>query len=314
MSSAVEKAALVALLRKGRRPWQVYAELVEETGSALRVLERELERNDHPATLFDLPVEGRAALDRVDITKALDKAAADLAAWRAAGIDVVTVLDSSYPKNLRHVDRPPLLFSAGELSPVDARSVAVVGTRNPSAEGIATAEQLAADLVSAGYTVISGLASGIDTAVHRAALASGGRTVAVVGTGLLHCYPPQNVALAQRIAHECAVVSQFWPEAPPTRRTFPMRNAVMSGMTLGTVIVEASHMSGTRIQARLALAQGRPVFLYRSLLAQPWVRELATRPATHTIGTVKDVLAVFARLTASQELGVDDSVARLPGR
>lgn len=314
MSSAVEKAALVALLRQRRRPWQVYAGLVEETGSALRVLERELEHDDGPATLFDLSAEGHDGLANVGINSALDQAAAEVVAWRADGIDVVTVLDPGYPENLRAVeDRPPLLFSAGELSPTDARSVAVVGTRNPGAEGVARAKQLVGDLVDAGYTVISGLAAGIDTAVHQAALASGGRTVGVVGTGLRHCYPPQNIGLAQRIAHRCALVSQFWPDAPPTRRTFPMRNAVMSGMTLGTVIVEASHTSGTRIQARFALAQGRPVFLYDSLLAQPWARELATRPATHTIKRAEDVLAVVERVTAGREQMADASPARLPG-
>jgi DNA processing protein len=301
MTSSVEKAAVVALLREGRRPWQIYAELVEETGSALRVLEDELERDQAPETLFALDVDGYAVPVRVDVSAALDQAAAEIAAWRRDGIEVVTVLDPRYPENLRGVhDRPPLLFAAGKLSSADARGIAVVGTRNPTGGGIATAQRLAGDLTEAGYTVVSGLARGIDTAVHVAALASGGRTIAVVGTGLRRCYPPQNLGLAQRIAHECALVSQFWPDAPPSRRSFPMRNAVMAGMTLGTLIVEASHMSGTRIQARLALAQGRPVFLHRSLLAQPWARELATRPGTHAIVSADEVMEVVDRVTAGE--------------
>lgn len=332
MPTPVEDAAFVALLREGRRPWQVYAELVEETGSALRVLEDEIERDDAQGTLFrddahstvfgedargtlfDPPVDVQAPVP-LDIRRALGRATAELAAWRADGIEIVTVLDPRYPENLRGVhDRPPLLFEAGELRPMDARALAVVGTRHPAGDSVTTARHLAGDLVDAGYTVFSGLAAGIDTAVHTAALASGGRTVAVVGTGLRHCYPPQNIELAQRIARECAVVSQFWPDAPPTRRTFPMRNAVMSGMTLGTVIVEASHTSGTRIQARLALAQGRPVFLHSSLLSQPWARELATRPGMHAITGADDVLAVVGRLSGDEELVANGLTARSPGQ
>lgn len=312
MSSPIEHAALVALLREGRRPWQVYAELVEETGSALHVLEDELERDDASETLFDLELQNRV---QVDMSAALDEAAGEVAAWRGDGIELVSVLDRGYPENLRGVhDRPPLLFVTGKLVTADARAVSVVGSRAPISAGIAAARRVAADLVDAGYTVFSGLAAGIDTAAHTASLSAGGRTVAVVGTGLRHCYPVQNIGLSQRIARECAVVSQFWPDSPPTRRSFPMRNAVMSGMTLGTVIVEASHASGTRIQARVALAQGRPVFIHRSLLAQPWARELATRPGAHAVTSAQEVLAVIERLMADEELVADEFTAETARR
>ncbi len=315
MSLPVEHAALVALLREGRRPWQVYAELVEETGSALHVLEHELDRDDAAETLFDVELKAHAAGVRVDVSGALDAAAAELVAWRSDGIELVTVLDARYPENLRAVhDRPPLLFVAGRLDQTDARALAVVGSRAPSQGTVAVARRIAGDLVDAGYTVFSGLAAGIDTAAHTAALQAGGRTVAVVGTGLRRCYPPQNAGLAQRIVSECAVVSQFWPDSPPTRRSFPMRNAVMSGMTLGTVIVEASHTSGTRTQARLALAQGRPVFVHRSLLSQAWARELATRPGAHPFTDTDEVLAIVDRLTADEELVPGEFTAGAPGR
>jgi DNA processing protein len=124
----------------------------------------------------------------------------------------------------------------------------------------------------------------------------------VIGTGLLHAYPPQNAELQSRIADRCAVVSQFWPEAPPSRRSFPMRNAVMSGMSLGTVIVEAAPTSGARVQARLALAQGRPVFLLESLLDQDWAEELATRSGTHVVKTPQEITATIERLTAAEPL------------
>jgi DNA processing protein len=151
--------------------------------------------------------------------------------------------------------------------------------------------------------VISGLAAGIDTAAHTATLARGGRTVAVIGTGLARSYPPQNEALQRRIASECAVVSQFWPDAPPSRRSFPMRNAVMSGITLATVVVEASETSGARMQARLARAQGRPVFLLASLVErQQWAREYAAQPGTHVVRSPEEITTVVERLISPGSL------------
>jgi DNA processing protein len=223
--------------------------------------------------------------------------AKEIAAWEAEGIKVVGALDARYPENLRGVEgRPPLLFLAGELKPQDARSVAVIGSRRASDDGLAAARVLAGQLAEQGFTVISGLAAGIDTAAHSAALDHGGRTVAVIGTGLRRAYPSQNAELQRRIATACAVVSQFWPEEPPSRRSFPMRNAVMSGMTLATVIVEASHTSGTRVQARFALAQGRPVFLRDTLLQQSWARELAARPGVHSFHDPAEIGATMERL------------------
>ena len=218
-----------------------------------------------------------------------------IAAWEADGIKFVSVLDPDYPENLKTVpDRPPVLFIAGELKAADARSVAVIGSRNASATGLAAAQTIAEHLVEHGFTVISGLAAGIDTAAHTAALGKGGRTVAVIGTGLRHAYPPQNAELQRRIARECAVVSQFWPDDPPSRRTFPLRNGVMSGMTLATVIVEASATSGTRVQARLALGQGRPVLLRDAVLDQDWARELAAQPGVHVFCDPEQVVAALS--------------------
>ena len=250
MSSARDRAALVALLRRGRRPWHEYAEAVEGEGSAIAVLEQEL-----------AGTQGQASLLPEDPTPLLDGAAAEISGWERDGFELVTVLDREYPENLRTVhDRPPLVFVAGGLVPQDARSIAVVGARRASGAGLAAAAAIAEALARAGYVVVSGLATGIDAAAHEAALAAGGRTVAVIGTGLRRSYPPENAVLQRRIAAEGAVVSQFWPDAPPTRTSFPRRNAVMSGLALGTVVVEASLRSGARLQTRLALAHGRPVF------------------------------------------------------
>jgi DNA processing protein len=226
-------------------------------------------------------------------------AAADLERWSDQGIRVLSVLDPDYPDNLRAAhDRPPLVFLAGHLNEADSRAVAVIGSRRATPTGVGRARAISQQLVSHGYTVTSGLAVGIDSGAHLAALEAGGRTIAVIGTGLLECYPPQNAVLQRRIAAECAVISQFWPDAPPTRKSFPMRNAVMSGMSLATVVVEATPTSGARTQARLALAQGRPVLLVDSLLQQEWARQLAGRPGTHVVRSPADVTEVVKRITA----------------
>jgi DNA processing protein len=208
------------------------------------------------------------------------------------------VLDRDYPANLRTVhNRPPFLFARGQLdAEADASAVAVVGTRRATAEGLRTARRIATDLVEAGYTVASGLADGVDGAAHTAALEAGGRTVAVVGTGLRLCYPPKHEALQQRVAQSGAVLSQFWPDAPPTKQSFPMRNVVMSGYSLATVVVEASSTSGAKMQATRALDHGRPVFLLARLLEHDWAREYADLPGTYVVRTAREILAHLERL------------------
>jgi DNA processing protein len=305
VTAADERAAMVALLRTGRRPWVEYTGLVEERGSAAALLEDELATPAAPTrqtTLF--PDRPSAAGTKADVAVLLDQARADLDRWNVAGMRLVTVLDHDYPPNLRAVhDRPPMVFVAGCLTPADAHGVAVVGARQATSGGTERARAIAEHLVDRGFTVVSGLAAGIDTAAHTGALARGGRTVAVIGTGLARSYPPQNEALQRRIASEGAVVSQFWPDAPPSRRSFPMRNAVMSGITLATVVIEASDTSGARMQTRLARAQGRPVFLLASLVErQQWAQEYATRPGTHVVRSPGEITTVVERLTSSGSL------------
>jgi DNA processing protein len=283
-----ETVALVALLRIGRRPWPIYAEFVESGGSAQDVLERELSEGDRRQS---------TVLPATDPGQLLSAAAADIDAWHTAGISVLTVLDDDYPASLRTVhDRPPLLFVAGEIEPTDTNSLAVIGSRSPSPAGVERAQTVAGHLADNGYTVISGLAAGIDTAAHTTALAHNSRTIAVIGTGLNHSYPPENAALQKEIAAVGAVVSQFWPDAEPTRMSFPMRNAVMSGLALGTIVVEATHTSGARVQARLALAHGRPVFVARQLLEQDWARALVARPGTKVFGAPDEITDLIERL------------------
>jgi DNA processing protein len=292
MVDILEKAALVALLRQrvNSRRWRLLVEHVEALGSALAVLEG----REAPGCVVQLDLFEEFSPPPME---RLEKIADEIHAWEAKGLTFVTVLDEAYPVNLRAVyDRPPFLFIRGVLCPEDDKSVAVVGTRKPTPDGLRRARKLAAELVGAGVTVVSGLALGIDTAAHRAALRAGGRTLAVIGTGITRCYPPQNRALQDEIARKGAVLSQFWPDDPPARPRFPLRNAVMSGLALATVIVEASETSGARIQAEFALKQGRPVFLLRSLLEKEWARKFAQKPGVTVVDHLCDLMVPLEKL------------------
>jgi DNA processing protein len=290
-----EDAALIALLRRGDRPWHHYAQLVETAGSALAILEgRWIDPDEDEALVLFSDQRQPEPID-------LDAICSEIEAWEAEGMRFVTVLDDDYPVNLRSIhNRPPFLFVRGELRPEDERSIAVVGTRRPSSTGLVTARSITAGLVSAGYAVVSGLAEGIDASAHTTALELGGRTIAVVGTGLRRTYPASHAALERHIAEAGAVVSQFWPDAPPTRTSFPMRNVTMSGLALATVVIEASARSGAKMQARFALEHGRRVFLHRSLLEHAWAREYAARPGTTVVDSADEVVEQLERVAAPE--------------
>jgi DNA processing protein len=174
---------------------------------------------------------------------------------------VVTIDDDAYPPLLREIPDPPLvLHFRGDISLLAQPSIAIVGSRRASPYAINVAQQLATQLASAGLVVVSGLARGIDTAAHRAALDSSAKTIAVLGTGIDLTYPPANRRLFDRIAGEGLIVTEFAPGTPPRRENFPIRNRVISGLTAGTVIVEATSRSGSLITARMAAEQNREVF------------------------------------------------------
>ncbi len=177
------------------------------------------------------------------------------------GIRIVSLWDNDYPELLNKIYDPPvLLFIKGNLQDSDQKSIAVVGTRHPSAYGRSTAERFSRDLVQHGICVVSGLARGIDTAAHISALKSGGRTIAVIGSGLDVPYPPENRLLMDRIAESGAVISEFPMGTIPDPANFPRRNRVISGLSLGTVVIESAETGGALITASLALDQNREVF------------------------------------------------------
>lgn len=176
------------------------------------------------------------------------------------GYRVVTLADADYPALLTEIpDPPPFLYVYGNL-PKGGLNVAMVGSRNASAYGITTTRRLAADLVRQQVTIVSGMARGVDTAAHAAAIAAGGKTVAVLGTGLDRIYPRENQRLYHQIAGSGAVISEFPPGTGPDAHHFPARNRIISGMCHGTVVVEATGRSGSLITARLAAEQNRDVF------------------------------------------------------
>jgi DNA processing protein len=289
--STRETAAVLALMARRERDlaWNRLAGAIEEEESALQLLER---------------LDARAADRLFEVENqevSLDELEDRVHAWEAEGIHLVTVLDDAYPVNLRMVhDRPPLLFVRGHLEERDERSVAVVGTRRATAPGIELAKAISRRLVEAGYTVVSGLAAGIDTAAHVAALAAEGRTVAVIGTGLRQHFPKANADLQDRLGRERAVISQFWPGQEPRPWTFPRRNAVMSGFARATVVVEASHTSGARMQARLALEHGRPVFFPSSMLEHRWAQTYRSNESVYVVEDGSEIVDHLERLYSAQ--------------
>jgi len=217
------------------------------------------------------------------------------------GATVVTVGDRTYPPNLGPVaNRPPFLFHRGPLGILGRRLIAVVGTRNPSEAGVTAARELAGDLANARVVVVSGLAAGIDAAAHEAALRAGGRTVGVLGHGIARrVYPEENRWLAGALlAGGGALVSQFWPDQAPDRRTFLSRNVTTSGLCLGTVVVEAGERSGARQQARRCIEHGKLLFLLRRLVdTEPWARRYADRSGVEVVDRADQILSAVERAT-----------------
>ncbi len=185
----------------------------------------------------------------------------ELERLQRAGVTVLTWEDQGYPARLREINAPPpVLYLRGSLAPDDEWAVAVVGTRHPSAYGLEMARELAGGLARSHITVISGLARGIDSEAHHAALAAGGRTIAILGSGLDRVYPPENVGLARQIVASGAVASEYPFGTKPEAGNFPARNRIISGLSLGTLVVEAGETSGALITAQYALEQGRETF------------------------------------------------------
>lgn len=233
-----------------------------------------------------------AARDEIDAEAELQLAAEN-------GIDVLTEADADYPRPLRQIHDPPgVLFRRGQSSPQDELAVAIVGTRHATRYGLAQAERLAGSLARTGFTVVSGLARGIDAAGHRGALAAGGRTIAVLASGILEIYPPEHEKLADEVAANGYLISEAPPRMVPLSGAFPQRNRVISGMCVGTIVVEAPDRSGALITARHAYEQGREVFAVPGPVDSRMSRgcHALIKDGAKLVETIDDVLAELGPL------------------
>ena len=205
---------------------------------------------------------GPEVADQISNWESIVDLAGELKRVREFGATVITRFSDSYPKTLREIHSPPIvLYVWGEIQERDHHAIGIIGARRTTHYGSESAKKLAYQLAYAGLTVISGLARGIDTSAHQGALAAKGRTIAVIGSGLMKLYPPENRGLAEKIfSGSGAVVSEFSMEVEPDRQTFPMRNRIISGWSHGILVVEAGLNSGALITAAQALEQGRSVY------------------------------------------------------
>lgn len=245
-----------------------FARLVERFGSAVAALRA------GAMAWADIEGFGAKAGDYFnDLEKVLPGLAKEAANAARAGARVLCALDDEYPEAFRRLrDAPPVLYVWGELKPVDSVGIALVGSRRPSNYGTAVAERLARELAQAGVTVVSGLARGVDGAAHAAALASGGRTVGILGSGFSRFYPAEHRTLADRMAKNGAVLTEFPLSAEPDATHFPRRNRLIAALSLGIVVVEALERSGALITAGLAADQGKDVFAVPGSIFSPLSR------------------------------------------
>jgi DNA processing protein len=232
----------------------------------------------------------------------------------ATGTQLLTWFDDAYPECLRQIYDPPfLLYTRGNFALLSEPSIAVVGTRRPSAYGLVAAERLSRDLAASGLCIVSGMARGIDTAAHKAALAAQGSTIAVLGCGADVVYPAENKKLAQEIIERGLIVSEYPLRSPGYPQNFPVRNRIVSGLSYGVLIVEGAQYSGSAITARLALDQGREVFAVPGNITakQSFGPNLLIRSGAHLVQDASDVLSDLP-LEARQDLALRARQLSLP--
>ncbi|MBM4128695.1 MAG: DNA-protecting protein DprA [Nitrospira sp.] len=222
-----------------------------------------------PEGIFNAGIDDLLSIDGIGINRA--KSIKDFSSWKEVekqinilekkAITTVTINSPSYPEMLREIeDAPIVLYMRGDVYPQDRYAISIVGSRKPTSYGAMVTEKISEELASMGFTIVSGMARGIDALSHRGALRAGGRTIAVLGSGLDVPYPPENKGLMEKIVNAGCVMSEFPPGTPPDRENFPKRNRVISGLSFGVLVIEATADSGSLITAGYAVEQGREVF------------------------------------------------------
>ncbi len=261
-----------------------------------------------PDAVFAASISSLRSAVKADVAAEISKGIADDAiapalAWlEDSNNHVVTLADSDYPQALLNIPDPPLLlYVKGRLDLLNRSALAIVGSRSATPQGISNAEAFARSLSDAGLCIISGLAHGIDAAAHRGALRGQGSSVAIVGTGLDKVYPAANRDLAHALAQQGALVSEFPPGTPPLAANFPRRNRLISGMSAGCLVVEASLQSGSLITARLALEQGRDVFAIPGSIHAPQSKgcHALLKQGAKLVETAQDILEELSGLLAA---------------
>ena len=229
---------------------------------------------------------------RMDVDKELEEI-------EKHGLKIITLMDQTYPKPLRSIDAPPpVLYLKGDYIDKDELAISMVGTRRPTNYGRLVAEKLSKELGERGFTIVSGMALGIDTAAHKGALEVGARTIAVLGSGFKDIYPQENRKLMEQIAKCGCVMSEFSINTKPEKWTFPQRNRIISGLSRGTIVVEAPEKSGALITARLALEQGREVFAVPGNITSEASRGTNNliKDGAKLVETIEDVIEEFKDL------------------
>jgi DNA processing protein len=261
MSNASESSwdpALVEAVRlsliEGVGP-RIRQDLLERFGTAEAIFDAS------PDQVRDVRGVGPKLLSRLTLARSQTDPIRELQLCKDAGVKLILQSDPNYPRLLSELPDPPyILYCRGEIVSQDGVAVAMVGTRHPTRYGVQTAKKLAGALARIGVTIVSGLARGIDAAAHQGALEAGGRTIAVLGSGVLNLYPPEHDQLAKEVIDNGLLLSEMPPEFPPIPGAFPQRNRIISGLSLGTIVVEAARRSGALITARLATEQNRELF------------------------------------------------------
>jgi DNA processing protein len=294
-------ASLRLNLASGVGP-RTFSLLIERFGSAVAAVEA-------PAAAM-VEIRGIGSNSAANICRAIAEVEpeAELEKARAAGVRILVRGEPDYPIALTYLtDAPPILYVKGTIQPEDAQAIAIVGMRKCSLYGEEQAERLAGGLARTGFTIVSGLARGIDSAAHKAALATGGRTLAVQGRGLADVYPPENKRLAEAVMERGALVSEFAMDVGPAPENFPRRNRIIAALSLGVVVVEAGKQSGALITARLAGELGKEVFAVPNRVDAPGAAgsHALIRDGAKLVESVTDILDEFPDLGAKAAPGED---------
>ena len=296
-----------------------YLQLTLTTGIGPRTLETLLARFGTASEVLQARPQDLAAVEGVGVVMSRrirssefrDLALSVFSLCEDKAVRILFPWELEFPRLLKELPDPPmLLYVRGDFARTDALSIAIVGTRGATQYGRSQAERFARALARGGLTIVSGLARGIDAAAHLGALEAGGRTIAVLSSGVAEIYPPQHVELSERIAVNGVLMSEMPPGAKPKKGMFPHRNRLISGLSLGTIVIEAAERSGALITARLAGEQGREVFALPGMVTSPNSRgcHRLIKDGAHMIQDPEDVLDELGPMVEEVILSPDQTI------